>query len=114
MATKSQDDHAGSLSPTKQGAGEVISLRRRRYDDIPVSPLTVPLGEFSGDSPSGEPIRPGLLPTEANPVVIRALGETGFGLFLYLEEALDIQTLRRLADSNERARIIGRAFGAKR
>jgi hypothetical protein len=39
----------------------------------------------------------GILPTAEYPVLYRALGKTGFGLFLYLSEPLDLQTLDRLA-----------------
>jgi hypothetical protein len=41
--------------------------------------------------------RRGLLPTAEYPVLYPALGKNGFGLFLYLEQGLTLQTLNRLA-----------------
>jgi hypothetical protein len=52
----------------------------------------------------------GLLPTEESPVLLRTAGKTGFGLFLYLEEGLDLQTLDRLAKHTDRAGLIRRAL----
>jgi hypothetical protein len=48
----------------------------------------------------------GLLPTAADPVFYRGLGKSGFGLFLYLETGLDLQTLGQLADSRDRAALL--------
>lgn len=52
--------------------------------------------------------RLGFLPTKEDPVFYRGLGRIGFGLFLYLEDGLDLQTLGRLADSRDRAALIRR------
>jgi hypothetical protein len=56
----------------------------------------------------------GLLPTAADPVLYRGLGKTGFGLFLYLESGLDLQTLGRLADSRDRAALLHRILAEDR
>ena len=49
------------------------------------------------------------LPTAEDPVLWRALGKSGYGLFLYLESGLDFETLGRLADAKDRAGVIKRA-----
>jgi hypothetical protein len=43
----------------------------------------------------------GLLPTAEYPVFYRPLEGTGFALFLYLDRALDLQTLQTLAESSD-------------
>ena len=45
--------------------------------------------------------RLGLLPTAEDRVIYRGLGKNGFGLFLYLENGLDLQTIGRLADHTD-------------
>jgi hypothetical protein len=52
--------------------------------------------------------RLGCLPTKADPVFYRGLGKTGFGLFLYLEKPLDLQTLVLLANSRDRGVLLRR------
>src|SRR5690348_3545065 len=49
--------------------------------------------------------RLGFLPTLEDPVLWRGLGKSGYGLFLYLASGLDIGTLGRLADCNDRAGV---------
>lgn len=58
--------------------------------------------------------RIGFLPTAECPVWLRPLGKSGFGLFLYLETGLDLQTLGRLANCNDRAGLIRRALAEDR
>jgi hypothetical protein len=52
--------------------------------------------------------RLGCLPTPEDPVCYRGPGKNGFGLFLYLETGIDLQTLGRLADSRDRAAMLRR------
>jgi hypothetical protein len=52
----------------------------------------------------------GLLPTKESPVLFRAAGKNGFGLFLYLEKGLDLQTLNRLAKCTELGEVIKTRF----
>ena len=82
-------------------------------DDSPESRRPIAPAVSRADDSAREPIRPGMLPSAEDPVVIRSLGKSGFGLFVYLDEGLDLQTLRRLANSNERAETIRRAFAPK-
>jgi hypothetical protein len=45
--------------------------------------------------------RRGILPTKEFPVTYSALGKNGFGLFLFLEGGLSLQTLDHLALCND-------------
>ena len=56
----------------------------------------------------------GILPTVEFPVLYRALGKTGYGLFLYLEKGLDLQTLDLLAKCTERTNAITRCFASEK
>lgn len=51
----------------------------------------------------------GHLPTSEYPVSLHPLWKSGYGLFLYLEDAPDLRTLGLLADSTNRADLIRRA-----
>ncbi len=77
-----------------------------------ISAATPKIHDSSGDIQAPREVRPvafheansllelerrGILPTAEYPVTYSALGKNGFGLFLYLEGGLDLQTLNRLA-----------------
>lgn len=53
--------------------------------------------------------RLGFLPTPECPVLWRGLGKSGFGIFLYLDRGIDLQTLRRLSICTDRAGLLIRA-----
>ena len=46
-------------------------------------------------------------------MLCRALGKNGFGLFLYLGDGLDLQTLNRLAKCTELVELIKRLGSEK-
>ena len=48
----------------------------------------------------------GFLPTAQYPLLYRGLGKNGYGLFLYLEAPLDLQTLNRLAKCTDRTAVL--------
>jgi hypothetical protein len=82
--------------------------KRRRSGADPQAPPEVDPASSRGVNLEAELERLGFLPTAADPVFYRGLGKTGFGLFLYLESGLDLQTLGRLADSHDRAALLRR------
>jgi hypothetical protein len=51
----------------------------------------------------------GFLPTAEDPLLYRGLGKNGFGLFLYLEKALSLQTLNRLGGCTDIAGLLTEA-----
>lgn len=80
----------------------------RHPDEVALPRRAASLGEHRENWIESELKRLGLLPTKADPVIYRGLGKNGFGLFLYLETALDLQILGRLADSRDRAALLRR------
>jgi hypothetical protein len=73
--------------------------------DVQTHPQSFPVELDEGNSLLALEQR-GILPTAEYPVLYRALGKNGFGLFLYLEEGLNLQTLDRLAKCTERTALI--------
>jgi hypothetical protein len=55
----------------------------------------------------------GLLPTAEDPMLYRGLGKTGFGLFLYLETGLSLQTLIRLGECTDIAGLLTEAVARR-
>jgi hypothetical protein len=69
-------------------------------DEISQSPQEVDQQVSHGDSLAAELDALGCLPTVEFPVLCLSLGKSGAGLFLHLDQLLDLQTLRRLAASS--------------
>ena len=88
-------------------------LKRRLSGEDPQAPPGVDPVSSRGASLEAELNRLGCLPTAADPVLYRGLAKTGFGLFLYLETGLDLQTLHRLADSHDRGALLRRIAAEK-
>jgi hypothetical protein len=86
----------------------VTRLRRLPSGEDLQAPLEVAPASSRGVNLEAELNRLGCLPTKADPVLYRGLGKNGFGLFLYLESGLDLQTLGRLADSHDRGALLRR------
>jgi hypothetical protein len=81
------------------------SKSARSVEEIQSAPTSLPAHNREADLEL-ELDRLGLLPTKEDPILYRGLGKTGFGLFLYLEKPLDIQTLILLANIHDRAALL--------
>jgi hypothetical protein len=84
------------------------SKRRQRGEDVQAHQ-----GAFQASTRAvnleAELAQLGFLPRAADPVLYRGLGKNGFGLFLYLETALSLQTLNRLGDCTDIAALLTEA-----
>lgn len=76
----------------------------------PQSRSRAPMARPRGKGLEHELARLGFLPTKEYPLLYRGLGLAGFGLFLYLEGPLDLQTLNRLAKCTDRTAVLKKCF----
>jgi hypothetical protein len=80
------------------------AVEARSAPDDPISPV-VPLPPL-GSLIERQLAAIGLLPSADDPALYRALERGGFGLFLHLQSALDLQTLRGLANCPDRGALL--------
>ena len=82
--------------------------RRHKAEDVQARQEACP-ASIRAVNLEAELERLGFLPTAVDPVLYRGLGRTGFGLFLYLETALNLQTLNHLGECTDIAALLTEA-----